>query len=298
MSEYAKQLDAMTEAWNDAAEGPVFAAIPPGSYTCRLMSAELGRNANEGLQVVIQFMICDGELANQPITDWQQLDASEMGPRFFRGFVETMGFEFPASPSDIENLCAQMSQAKPGCIVRVTKQKDSDYNRVRVTQRVPDSELPDLVEDDIQYESPAASSESTTESTPTQSDQRADLDSFCLANEIEVNDGMSDTDVIKQICGYEYSKPEELTPQERALLVDIGAITLPDEKPKKKAAKKKTEPERDWDTDLKKIAKHTGLTVGRRSVPDLVNEMIGEYDWSEVDDEDDLVVLRHFNIVK
>ncbi len=308
MSEYTKQLEAMDEVWAEASEGPAFVSIPPGSYTCRLMSAELGKNANEGLQVVVQYLICEGEHANQTITDWQQLDASEVSPRFFRGFVETMGFEFPSKPSGVEELCAQMSQAKPGCIVRVSKQKNSDYNRIRVTQRVPDSELPDIVEEDeIPYESTGtAKTAGTTESADApdgaQSDHRADMDAFCLSTEIDVNDSMSDEEVAKEICAYDYPDLSQLTPQECTLLVGLGAIIdarAPDETPKKKAPKKKTaEPRRDWDGDLKKIAKHTGLTIGRRPVPDLVNEMIGEYDWSEVDDEDDLVVLKHFNIVK
>ena len=303
MNEYRDQMANMQDAWDAAAEGEAFDSIPPGLYTCRLVSAELGTNSNEGLQVVVQFAVCEGEHVNETITDWQQL-STEQGPRFFRLFVETMGFEFPSKPDEVENLCAQMSQAKPGCTVKVTKQKDSNYNRIRVTGRVSDDQLPDIVGvgDDIPYEAPStAATEEPNPDVPEQSDQRADLDAFCLANEIEVNDAMSDADVIKEICAFDYPNVEEFTPQELALLRTIGALPAEEEKPKSKAKAKKKQPktpEFDWDAALVDLARQNDIKVGRRTVAEIVKEMANDYDWSDTKDEDDLKVLRHFNIIK
>ncbi len=239
------RLSGMSGQWNDSEKqydsyfGGV--KVDPGQYEARVQVCKIVESKSSGkLMIRREHVITEGEFTGMIVFDNMQLE-TPMGFAFVRRWIELMGYNAPADPADLEDLCAAITE--DAALVKVQIKHSGDFVNVSVIEKLADGTAPASKEEKAapaQKAAPAAETKSKTKEKekakveePAADDGLADeLREFCKAQDIATEDDDTVEVLGERIREFKWPA-EEMTAEETALFEKAGlsdAIKVKEEK--------------------------------------------------------------------
>ena len=127
-----------------------FATYEDGRYFAALTDASRGESKASGRdQVVFEFTFLDGDYKGKTVRDFNGLDRAESIPFLIRK-IESMGFEAPEDPDDLEDLLKKMVKAHPK--FRIILKTKGEYQNLYIDKLLEEGEAPELEGGDPAHE--------------------------------------------------------------------------------------------------------------------------------------------------
>ena len=246
LSAWSDRLKAMQEGAKAAMENynpSAFVKVPDGIYiakeTCELSETKPSDGSNPKLRINRRYTILEGEQTNLSIFDGLVIEENEVGLQIARRWIEQHGIEWPEDDiAQVEGIISQINQTAPTVKIRsrTTTSKDGtrEFTNVTVSQILDGYEAeattPENTSQDPEPEDDGADSDAEDQ-------ERLDLLTFAASQGIDdVNDSMSKDDIATALAGWRF-EDEQITPDERVLLENIGLAGNINNKPKPMAKK-------------------------------------------------------------
>jgi hypothetical protein len=187
--------------------------IDPGTYLAKLSLIEWRISKNNSLMLHREHIIVEGENKGRKISDNMVYGAHEIGTGIIRGYLKMVTGEkdLPADPADLEELVQRINhEFSYQCKVRVSDQKDSDFQRATIQEIYNDDNIP---EDSEQSPEPKKTDRVKVTRVAAKADEDGPdvlftrLSNFCEAQGIDLDGTESDEGIKAIIDKYDY--PEE-----------------------------------------------------------------------------------------
>lgn len=142
MSQFAKRLAGMREAWKQGRESGGSSTVPPGVYTAQLAACDLAESQSSNkLQIHREFLITEGESSGESLHDYMQIE-TEKGPFFIELWLKKMGYDLDGDfdPTALEEILAELQANTPTVRIRVVEK--NGFTNVRVLQLLEGESAP------------------------------------------------------------------------------------------------------------------------------------------------------------
>lgn len=143
-SKFSQRLGTMKRKWKSSQKRAeqMFggAKVEEGEYVARLTKAFIKESSQGNLFIRREHTIIDGEYTGVIIYDNMMLE-TDLGPAFIRRWIDTLGYNQPEEPEELEDFCDAAVKDAPTCHVRV--RHSGDFVNVDVLKVVDSGEEPE-----------------------------------------------------------------------------------------------------------------------------------------------------------
>lgn len=146
---FEKKLAKAEKLWKQALKRkPDFEnVVPDGTYTAKLVRAEMGESQNGRLQVAWRAVIASGEYKGENVNWWSGLETEDNIMYFQRDLVR-LGKEAPEDPTEVESNLTDLEKEKPTIRLRVVTKGEYQNVRLLKTVEAEEEEIEEEIDDE------------------------------------------------------------------------------------------------------------------------------------------------------
>lgn len=178
--------------------------ITDGTYTGKLVRAELGESQKGRLQVAWRLQVSSGEYKGENINWWSGLE-TENNIMYFQRDLVRLGKEAPEDPSDLEDVLKEVEKDK--LTVRVQVKTSGEFQNVRILKAVDADESEDEVVEE-EAEEPEVEAEAEAEESEDEEKESEDSEEEAPEEE-EESEAEEEEEPAKEDAEEEDAEPEE-----------------------------------------------------------------------------------------
>lgn len=205
-----EMLNEMNQTWERGKDGPV---VPPdGEYKMQLVSAEIRPNkAGDKLLCFRQHTIVEGEYANVTVRDFISLTENQIFR--LKQWIEQMQYEAPEDLADVPAVLDAIIAENPTYIAFLKSSGDflniTDFEVVDDDEEESDDaeevdEDSDEGEEEQSEDEESEETEEATEEATFEDQDHMELVTTATACGVELPDGISKKDAVKEMKGYDW----------------------------------------------------------------------------------------------